>query len=298
MAFWSKLGKGLVKVGKYAAPVAAGIFGGPAAAMAVSGGMNALDKKMSGGSWKDALGSAAIGAGTSYLGGKIPGADKFLGKGLSPSKNFSWGNFAKDVGKSALKGETGISWPGSDGGFDIPLYAGGSIRVGGNKGLGPSYAGGDTDFIRRDVQGVNDRIMDSYNKQNGGGGWSGFLKNALPAIGAGVGGYFLGRGTSGGGGDNEESMYGSRPAMPNYEGRMRGLGPVMGRRDQNFPNLAESIGAGRLESIRNQPFRKGYDVIGYSNEKDEEGNYPEIRTPMPPIYPTGGGRRRRQEAAY
>lgn len=298
MGFWGKLGKIGLKIAPYAAMAIPGV--GPLAAAGIQAGISAAQKKASGGSWMDALKSGALSAGTSYAGAKIPGLDKITGgagKGLAPSGKFNFGNFLKDTGRNMLQGETGIRLPGGGqgGGFDIPLYAGGSIRVGGNKGLGPSYAG-DSSFVRDDVNNVANRINSMG--QGGGGGWSGFLKSALPAIGAGVGGYFLGRGQGGGGGDNEEPMYGSRPAMPNYEGRMRGLGPVMGRRDQNFPNLAESIGAGRLESIRNQPFRKGYDVIGYSNEKNEEGNYPEIRTPMPPIYPTGGGRRRRQEAAY
>jgi len=73
-----------------------------------------------------------------------------------------------------------------------------------------------------------------------------------------------------------------------YDGLMRGLGPVMGRRDQNVPNLAESIGAGRQDAIRNQPWRNGYDVISRGPEPadDSQGNIgPTIRTPMPPIYP-------------
>jgi hypothetical protein len=80
-----------------------------------------------------------------------------------------------------------------------------------------------------------------------------------------------------------------------YDGYMRGLGPVMGRRDQNVPNLAESIGAGRQDAIRNQPFRNGYDIISYGPEPadDAEGNIgPEIRTPMSPIYPNSSRRRR------
>lgn len=82
MAFWSKLGKGLLKVGKVAAPIALGMTGvGLPAAMAVSGGLNALDKKVSGGSWKDALKSGAMGAGMAAAGagaGKLGGwAGKF-----------------------------------------------------------------------------------------------------------------------------------------------------------------------------------------------------------------------------
>jgi hypothetical protein len=85
MAFWSKLGKGLLKVGKIAAPIALGATGvGLPAAMAVSGGLNALDKKVSGGSWKDALKSGAMGAGMAAAGagaGKLGGwAGKFAGK--------------------------------------------------------------------------------------------------------------------------------------------------------------------------------------------------------------------------
>jgi hypothetical protein len=93
MSFWGKLGKGLLKVGKVAAPIALGMTGvGLPAAMAVSGGLNALDKKVSGGSWKDALKSGAIGAGTAAAGagmGKLGGwAGKFgskVGKGADPT---------------------------------------------------------------------------------------------------------------------------------------------------------------------------------------------------------------------
>jgi hypothetical protein len=70
MGFWSTLGK----IGKVAAPIAAGAFGGPAAAMAVSGGLNALDKKMHGGSWKSALGAGALGAAESYGASKLGGS--------------------------------------------------------------------------------------------------------------------------------------------------------------------------------------------------------------------------------
>jgi hypothetical protein len=92
MAFWSKLGKGLLKVGKVAAPIALGMTGvGLPAAMAVSGGLNALDKKVSGGSWKSALGAGAMGAGMAAGSaglGKLGGwAGKFAnaGKGADPT---------------------------------------------------------------------------------------------------------------------------------------------------------------------------------------------------------------------
>src|SRR5262245_50117980 len=91
----------------------------------------------------------------------------------------------------------------------------------------------------------------------------------------------------------------SQPPYPNrsatnYTGYMRGLGPVMGRRDQNFPNLAEAIGAGRQTAMANQPFRAGYKVTSYGPEDTERKN--PIYSEMPPIYATPPRRRRQQQA--
>lgn len=72
MGFWGTLGK----IGKAAAPIAAGIFGGPAAGMAVGAGLKAIDKKRQGGSWKGALGAGAMGAAENMGGG---------GRGIGPS---------------------------------------------------------------------------------------------------------------------------------------------------------------------------------------------------------------------
>jgi len=55
--------------------------------------------------------------------------------------------------------------------------------------------------------------------------------------------------------------------------------------DQNNPNLADSIGAGRMEAIRNQPWRQGYDI----NTANEDDSVTTSR--MPPFYPSGGRRR-------
>src|SRR5262245_15440078 len=73
-SFFKGLGKGLVKVGKFAVPavLAATGVGAPLAA-AAAGGLNTLDKKLSGGSWKDSLIQGGIGAGLGYAGAKIPG---------------------------------------------------------------------------------------------------------------------------------------------------------------------------------------------------------------------------------
>lgn len=95
MGFWGSLGKGALKVGKIAAPIALAATGvGIPAAMAVNAGLNALDKKVSGGSWKDAALSGAIGGAT----GAIPGMGGVGGKvtgGLTST--------LANVGKGLLK---------------------------------------------------------------------------------------------------------------------------------------------------------------------------------------------------
>lgn len=104
MAFWKKLGKGLLKVGKVAAPIALGATGvGLPAAMAVSAGLNALDKKTSGGSWKGALGAGALGAGTGALGAM--GGAAMMGKGIGPST----GLMSKIMGQGGSNLKRGMS---------------------------------------------------------------------------------------------------------------------------------------------------------------------------------------------
>jgi hypothetical protein len=86
MGFWSKLGRGALKVGKVAVPIALAATGvGAPLAMAASAGLNAADKKASGGSWGDALKAGAIGAATSAIpgGGAASGASGAAKAGLS-----------------------------------------------------------------------------------------------------------------------------------------------------------------------------------------------------------------------
>jgi hypothetical protein len=82
MSFWGNLGRGALKVGKVAAPIALGMTGvGIPAAMAVSGGLNALDKKVSGGSWMDAAKAGAMGAGeAAAMGGASKGIPGMMGR--------------------------------------------------------------------------------------------------------------------------------------------------------------------------------------------------------------------------
>ena len=97
--------KTLGKIGRIAAPIAASFIPGvgPLAAMAIGGGLGAADKKLSGGSWKDALISGGIGAGTGYLGAKIPG----IGPSDGVVKNAVSGTANKALGQGGVKGALG-----------------------------------------------------------------------------------------------------------------------------------------------------------------------------------------------
>ena len=78
--------------------------------------------------------------------------------------------------------------------------------------------------------------------------------------------------------------------MAQFERRaQRQLGPVMGNMDQSHPNLAYSLAQGRMDAIKNQPFRGGYDV--YSQGDDGQ----EFVSRMPTISPF---QRRQQEFTY
>ena len=99
MAFWKKLGKVALKAAPIAAAFIPGV--GPLASAAIAGATSAASKKAEGGSWKDALLSGGISAGTGYGLGKLAGAAKGA-KGIGPSKDPS--SFVKsDVAKVAGK---------------------------------------------------------------------------------------------------------------------------------------------------------------------------------------------------
>jgi hypothetical protein len=76
----------------------------------------------------------------------------------------------------------------------------------------------------------------------------------------------------------------------------RELGPVMGQANQNNPNLALSIGQGRMDAMRDQPFRGGYDVKRVTDYNEDTGEPSAYEyNEMPRI---GPGRRRRQDRYY
>jgi hypothetical protein len=86
-------------------------------------------------------------------------------------------------------------------------------------------------------------------------------------------------------------------AMP--KGGFRYSENPMNQYDQSSPNLATSIFQGRQEAIRNQPFRKGYDIktlTGYEDDDVTKPTYsisrmPRITSDRPDLKP----RRKKQE---
>jgi hypothetical protein len=230
--------------------------------MAIGAGTSALQKKASGGSWKDALKAGAVGGATGYLGAKVPvGA----GKGLAPSKGF-WGtakDVAKQTGKSILAG--GLT---GRGGMDEPGGYRGAGRIV-QEGPVPSWK----DVAARGVQSIfADRGGSPQSKTS--------VNSPLASTGretANTRGGVMPRGGYG---------YNQNP---------------MNQLDQSFPNLSQSIFQGRQEAIRNQPFRKGYDVISDTGGKDENDKPITTTQRMPRIF--SGGRnntrgRARQSAGY
>lgn len=258
MSFLKTLGKVGLKIAPYAALAIPGV--GPLAAAGIQAGIGAAQSKAGGGSWGDALKNAGVSGALSYVPGGKEGAGKVANTGVK--------GFLKQTGKNVLKGEAARTGIGAA-----------------TKGIGPS----------------NSDVYISDDPRKGG-----IIGNTTPDVDyTGVLSRILGGGNANtentrvspnGNQSPTDAMNRSRgwATNANYEGNMRGLGPVMGRRDQNFPNLAESIGAGRQNAIRDQPFRQGYDVITHGPEPTDDtlGNVgPEIRTRMPTISPTGKRRR-------
>jgi len=101
MGFWKTLGKIGLKVAPYAAMAIPGV--GVPLGMALAGGISAADKKVSGGSWKDALLSGGISAGLSGVGAGAL-------KGIGPTSGV-----ASKMLKSAAEGGKGLGWSGAVG---------------------------------------------------------------------------------------------------------------------------------------------------------------------------------------
>jgi hypothetical protein len=278
MGFWSKLGKIALKAAPIAAAFIPGV--GPLASMAIGGATAAASKKAGGGSWKDALLAGGTGAAEGY------------GRGIGPSKV---GSTATQTGWKDKLGN--ILGGASD--YRTPPFV--PENQGGSYSSSRSYPGNrDTDYINQDIANVG-----RSGRSNG--GISGFMdklggaKGIAGIAGAIGGGIALKKVLSRNDDENPPAeSYGPGPepremGTSRFQRRMqRELGPVMGQANQNNPNLALSIGQGRMDAIRDQPFRGGYDVrtvTDYDENDEPIYNY----TPMPRI---GPGRRRRQAEYY
>lgn len=97
-------------------------------------------------------------------------------------------------------------------------------------------------------------------------------------------------------------------AVPRGSNNFTGAAKYQQGMDLNNPNLANSIGAGRSAGVRDQGFRRGYDVTTRIGEPDEEGKYETRVTRMPKIQSDfgrpqrdmgsliGGNRRKKQNS--
>ena len=89
-------------------------------------------------------------------------------------------------------------------------------------------------------------------------------------------------------------------AQPRNANTFPGAAKYQQGMDLNNPNLANSIGAGRAAAVKDQGFRKGYDVTTSIGEPDEAGTYEQKITKMPKIksdFAIGGSARNRSRRA-
>jgi hypothetical protein len=249
MGFWNKLGKIALQVAPY---VAAPFTGG--ASLAFAPAARNLGQKWA---QHDAESAARKGLAPSrfdrYLDMGSGMAGMAGGAGAFGGGNFSASNFNGGGEGGGMFGLGGVGGTGNTG------FAG---------GLGRSGGGGTGNW-----QSMLAQVLDRGTR--GGGGDSGGYSRG----GQGQGGYSYGRG-------NEQAVGRGDNGMSNFAMRMRHqLGPVMGQEDQSNPNLAMSLGAGRMDAMRNQPWRGGYDVQTQGPDDTT------ITDTMPPIYPNNQRRR-------
>jgi len=291
MGFWNKLGKIALTAAPY---VAAPFTGGASLAFAPMA-------KQAVGAWSasDARKNAEKGLGPSKFDSYLDLAGNVAGmaSGAGAMGKFGAGQYG-GTSPSSWQGKLGKATSVLDNPMVMSANSKGSARFGGG------YAGNRAaDYEGDDMY---DSPMTASNKK---GGVSGFIDKlggakGIGAIAGGVGGaialkkildsrsneHDVPKAESYGPGPEPRDMGTSR-----FQRRMqRELGPVMGQANQNNPNLALSIGQGKMDAMSDQPFRGGYDV---RNLEDYDENDQPIYsyTPMPRI---GPGRRRRQAEYY
>lgn len=276
MGFWNKLGK----IALQAAPYVAAPFTGGASLLA-TGATQKLGQKWAESDAKKAaakglgpskfdkiLGGISAGAGmaSSFMPGSALGKIGMLGKAGNTGKALTgWQGALSNVAKGA-SGKGGGGWQGALGNLAMSRVGGGGIST-------PPYI----------------EESGGFGGGRGGGGWQETLRGVLDRSGPSNDGVPNLGNRIGIPGD-AMNLGGDGRAIPRNpaEGRfgqqmLRQFGPVMGRQDQSNPNLALSIGAGRMEAIRNQPFRKGYDINTLGDD-----NTTVTTSRMPRIVPTGG----------
>jgi hypothetical protein len=148
-----KIGKVALKVAPIAAAFIPGV--GIPLAMAISGAANAASTKASGGTWKQALLSGGIGAGTAAIGGTAlkgigpssgalakmgaGAAGKVGGTGVSGAIGASLGQMGKEAAMGALGGSSGPTVPTYGRGTESNTSSGPNTGTGTNStGIGPT----------------------------------------------------------------------------------------------------------------------------------------------------------------
>ena len=255
MGFWNKLGK----IALQAAPYVAAPFTGGATLMATGAtqklgqkwaehdAKKAIEKGIAPSKFDKYLGMASAGAGlASAFTGGFGGALSGAGKSVGTAA----GTGAK-LSSIASKAGTGASTAAKAGGWQGQLA---NVLSGNNKTLGG---------VVGNVAGIG-----------GGTGKEAQIANVMQQV-AGM------RNPSGG--DPATPQNTPRPAATSTEGVPLPSG-AQTRINQNMPNLANSIFAGRNQAIMNQPFRRGYETKTIGPD-DAEGNPTVITANTPPIYP-------------
>jgi hypothetical protein len=157
----------------------------------------------------------------------------------------------------------------------------GAIAGGALKGIGPSSGA-----LAKFGAGAGGKLA--------GTGLAGAVGSGLGTVGQGYATNYLDNKLAGSGGGNKAT--GQQVTTHGSEG---GIGPSEGfQYGPTNPNLSQALARGKRTAIMNQPFRSGYNVMAPNTDTSEGQPPTKVVATMPPIYSTGGNRRRQQQAAY
>jgi hypothetical protein len=258
MSFKSVLGK-IGKVALTAAPYVAAPFTGGASLMATGLANKAVQK------WSEHDAKAAA------------------AKGLAPS------NFDKVLGRVGAVSSLASSF--------IPTNALGAVGMLGKAGSAASKAGS----VGKSVADVAGKVNAVGKTASTASKIGKVLGTAAKVAGPAIGTVAAVRAMRGGGDGADSGGIGPSESVARNAGAVMPRGGYgwnanpMNQLDQSSPNLSQSIFQGRQEAIKNQPFRKGYDVTTQYGEPDEAGKYQTRTTRMPAIVPNTRSQRRDEE---